>query len=125
MMTQVLESGGILMWPLLLLALGVIFLGARAALLLRRGERGDTVAAGLRAILFWGSMSVVLGLLGTTIGIVQMTQAIQLVEVVEERLVYGGIGVALVTSIFGLVIFTLSAILWFTLRQWQLRRTPA
>jgi biopolymer transport protein ExbB/TolQ len=120
-MTHAFQTGGILMWPLVLIALAVLFLSVRAGLLLRSGERSEAVGGRLRAILFWGAMSVVLGVLGTAIGLVQMTQALHLLGHVEDRLVYGGIGAALVTSIFGLVIFTVSAILWFSLRQWQVR----
>jgi biopolymer transport protein ExbB/TolQ len=121
-MTEAFLSGGVLMWPLLLIAVAVIVLGVRAALLMRSTGLPDAASGRLRAILFWGGMSVVLGLLGTTIGIVQMTQAIAMAGGgVPPSILSGGIAVSLVTFLFGLVVFLLSAVLWFSLRQWQLR----
>jgi biopolymer transport protein ExbB/TolQ len=123
-MREAFLSGGFLMWPLLVIAVAVLFLGARAAILLRGEAPDEAVESRLRALLFWGAMSVVLGLLGTTIGIVQVTQAIAMAGAVSPSLLSGGLAVSLVTFIFGLLIFLLSAILWFSLRQWRLRAAP-
>jgi biopolymer transport protein ExbB/TolQ len=121
-MREVFLSGGVVMWPLLLIAAAVVVLAVRATLLMRSTGRPDVASGRLRAILFWGTMSVVLGLLGTTIGIVQMTQAIAMSGGgVHPAILSGGIAVSLVTFLFGLLVFLLSAVLWFSLRQWQLR----
>ena len=95
----------------------------RAAILLGRpGARDPDVDGTLRAILFWGVMSVVLGLLGTTVGLVQMSEAIvRANRMVEPTTLVGGFGVSLITSIFGLLIFLVAALLWFSLRHWHLR----
>jgi biopolymer transport protein ExbB/TolQ len=116
-------SGGIVMWPLLAVGIGVLVLAARAAWLIHRGERPAAEAEStIQAILFWGVMSVLLGVLGTTIGIIQMAQAVGLAGGVEAPLLWGGFGVALVTLLFGLLIFVVSLPLWFGLRQWAARR---
>lgn len=120
-MREAFLSGGILMWPLLVIGIGVLVLAVRSAWLLSRSERSAAEAdQRLQAILFWGVMSVVLGFLGTTVGIIQMAQAITLAGAVHPPLVWGGFGVALVTLIFGLLIFLVAAVLWFVLRQWSL-----
>jgi biopolymer transport protein ExbB/TolQ len=124
-MTTAFEQGGIVMYPLLVIALGVLWLAGRTAWLLTRSDRAAAeVDRPLQGVLFWGAFSVVLGLLGTVIGIIQIAQAIMLAGQVEAMLVWGGFGVALVTLIFGLVIFLVAALLWFALRQWSGRRLP-
>lgn len=123
-MLDAFTSGGIMMWPLLLIGAGVLVLTARVVWLLREREpRTVEAEPSLQAILFWGGMSVVLGLIGTVIGLIQISQAVALAGGVNATLVWGGVGVSLVTLIFGLLIFTVSALAWFVLRQWS-RRLP-
>jgi biopolymer transport protein ExbB/TolQ len=111
-------SGGILMYPLLVIALGVVLLAARAGWLLRRAERpAAELDQRLQAIVFWGGMSVVLGLLGTSLGLAQMAHAVRLAGAVEPPLLWTGFAMALVTLVFGLSIFALALLLWFPLRQ--------
>lgn len=133
-------SGGIMMWPMLAVGVGILILAVRAAVRLRAVGRPQTGSAeetglerrradelpadvdrSLQAILFWGAMAVLLGLLGTVVGVVVMTQAIALAGSVEPPLVWGGVGVSLVTLVFGLLIFLLAAFSWFGLRQWSQR----
>lgn len=122
-MTGMIEAGGIVMYPLLVIAIGIVALAGRTAWLLARSERAAAeVERPLQGVLFWGGFSVVLGLLGTTIGVIQMAQAIMLAGQVEATLVWGGFGVSLVTLIFGLLIFLVAALLWFMLRQWSWHR---
>lgn len=121
-MIEMFRSGGVIMWPMLVVAIGIVWVGFRTATRLRSGgAEPDAVQRGLQAILFWGVMSVVLGIVGTVGGLVIMTQAISLAGSVDARLVWGGVGVSLVTLIFGLVIFLVSAVVWFVLRQWEAR----
>lgn len=111
-------SGGIMMWPMLVVGLGVGWLTFRTALRLRRGrEAPEEARRGLQAILFWGAMAVILGVLGTVVGLVVMAQAIGLAGAVESHLVWSGVGVSLVTLVFGLLIFLFSAVCWFLLRR--------
>jgi biopolymer transport protein ExbB/TolQ len=115
------SDGGLMMWPLLATAAGILWLSARTALRLAGGDRAriEDAGRGLPAILFWGAMAAVLGLLGTVIGIIVMTQQIQLAGAVEPSLVWAGVGVTLNTFVFGLLVFLLSAVSWFVLRQWH------
>ncbi len=125
-MIEAFRSGGIMMWPLLAVAIGILALALRAAVRLARAERGSVheVERWLQAILFWGATALVLGILGTVVGLVVMARAIGLAGAVEAPLVWGGLGVSLVTLVFGLLIFLLAALAWFTLRAW-LRRSEA
>jgi hypothetical protein len=122
-MLNAFHGGGIIMYPLLMAAVGVAWLAARTAWLLSRSDRvAVEVERSLHGVLFWGAFSVVLGLLGTVIGVIQMAQAITLAGQVEATLVWGGFGVSLITLIFGLLIFLVAGLLWFALRQWYWHR---
>jgi biopolymer transport protein ExbB/TolQ len=60
---------------------------------------------------------VVIGMLGTLVGIAQAATAIESSGgTVGAALVWGGMKVALNTTIFSLLIFSLASILWFGLR---------
>lgn len=138
-MTEWFSNGGIMMWPMLAVAIGIVILAARAAARLygraktesaatreTGRERGSLTAEPpaevdrwLQAILFWGGMAVLLGLLGTVVGVIVMTQAISLAGSVEPPLVWSGFGVSLITFVFGLLIFLFAAFAWFALRHWS------
>lgn len=131
-MSEFFASGGVMMWPILAVALGVLWIAVRTGVRLAgagSGPGGSTpegatapeVARGLQGILFWGAMAVVLGFLGTTVGVVVMARAVALAGAVEAPLIWGGVGVALVTLAFGLAVFLLAALLWFLLRSWEAR----
>jgi len=121
-MTGFFAQGGIVMYPLVAVALGVVWLAARSAWLIQRGESASAELDGsLHGLLFWGLFAALLGLLGTSIGVIQMAQAATLARSVEAYLIWGGLGVALVTLIFGLLILLLAGLLWFTLRAWSVR----
>lgn len=115
-------NGGVVMWPMTATLIGVIWLTLRAAVRLRNGDADlDAVEHETQAILFWGVISLVLGVLGTVLGVVIMTQAVVLANAVEPALVWGGVGVAAVSLIFGLTIFLLSSVCWFLLNRWAVR----
>jgi biopolymer transport protein ExbB/TolQ len=121
-MIDAFQSGGIMMWPMLAIGLGILALAIRTAFaLFGSGVPEPQTETRLQAILFWGVMAALLGLLGTAVGIIQMAQVLAVLGQVESPLVYGGIGVVLVTLVFGMMIFLVAAICWFLLRQAYLR----
>lgn len=121
-MVEMFRSGGVMMWPMLLVTVGILVLAARAAALLARAEPSAAEAERrLNAILFWAGMSVVLGVLGTVVGFVQIGQAVMLAGAVEQSTIWGGVAVALVTLIFGLLTLLVALLLWYGLKQWLLR----
>lgn len=117
-------QGGFFMWPLLLIGLVVGGQTLRAALALGRGRIGapGELESRLQAILFWGIFAAVLGLLATLGGISQIATTIGRAGGAEPFLVWGGVGVALVTLIFGMLILIAAAVAWFALWQWYGRR---
>jgi hypothetical protein len=119
-------SGGVMMWPILAVGVGVAWLAGRTALGIRGGHAGrGAVARGLQALLFWGGMSVVLGILGMATGLVIMAQAVRAAGAVHAPLIWGGLSVALVPLVFSLVVFLFAATAWFVLRQWSERAWEA
>jgi hypothetical protein len=120
-MTGFVGSGGVVMWPMAAVALGILWLAARTAAGLRQGASDEEVQRGLFGLLFWGGMSVLLGVLGSVIGFVVMTQAAALAGAVEPRLIWGGVSHSLISLIFGTALFLLAATLWFVLRLWHHR----
>jgi hypothetical protein len=119
---QAFSDGGYIMWPMLATALGIVYLAVATALRLRRPDVDvDDTTRSLQSILFWGVISMLLGLLGTVTGIVVASQAIALAGEVDPRLVWGGFSVTLISFVFGLVIFLFAALLWFPLRHWHSR----
>lgn len=111
------EDGGYMMWPILICAILVVALAANTGSKLFRGEARalPEMQSGLDAVLFWGAFAVVLGVLGTVVGLIQMAQAIQLAGDVEPVLVWGGFGVSLVTTLFGLLVLSVALLVWFGL----------
>jgi biopolymer transport protein ExbB/TolQ len=121
---EVFLSGGIAMWPLLAVGLGIVYTAARVAAALRRAAFDDA-GRGLQGLLFWGGMSVLLGLLGTVGGFVVMTQAAARAGSIDAQLIWGGVSLSLVTLAFGTALFILAAALWFPLRGWHQRALAA
>jgi biopolymer transport protein ExbB/TolQ len=90
-------------------------------------KQGEADRAGLarRTIdgsVFWGAYALALGILGTLVGFMMAAQAVEALGRVETPLVWGGVKVALSTTLYGLLIFLGAALLWLGLRHWH-RRT--
>ena len=77
--------------------------------------------AWIDAILFWGGFAVICGILGTLVGIIIAAQAIEAYGEVSPVLVWGGIKVAFLTSVFGVLILGFASLSWFVLQlRWRL-----
>lgn len=125
-MMGVFAQGGVIMWPLLLIALVIVALDVWAFARTRGMDAPDPVLeTGIDATLFWGAWAGVVGLLGTFVGIYQAAGFIEQAGAINAGLIWGGIKVALTTTIFGLLIFTLAGITWFILRTMYRRRAAA
>jgi hypothetical protein len=110
-------DGGLMMYPIVLSGLAALGLTAWAGWRLWRDGRVDArVEAGVDGVLFWGGFALLLGVLGTVIGIAHAAQMIEMAGEVHTTLVWAGIKVSLITTIWGGLILTLSALLWFVLR---------
>ena len=114
---------GFMRYPLTLSLVIVTVLALWSAnRLFRPGASPDRLTkAWLDAILFWGGFAVICGVLGTLIGVVLAAQSIEAAGDVSTTLVWGGIKVAMLTSVFGMLILGFAALLWFVLQlRWRL-----
>jgi biopolymer transport protein ExbB len=98
--------------------------GITAARSLRSASGPDPrLEARIDGVLFWGGFGVVLGIIGSLIGVVQAARIIEAAGgVVEPILIWGGIRVALTSTIVALLVFGLAALAWFALRRGYARR---
>ena len=119
------ESLGFPRWPLAFSFVVVSLLALwSASKLFRPGASADlSTKAWLDAILFWGGFAVISGVLGTLIGIIIASQAIEAAGEVSAPLIWGGIKVAMLSSALGMLILAFAALLWFVLQlRWRLLR---
>lgn len=122
-MSVVWEQMGVIRWPLAFSLLAVLVLSCwSGAKLFRSSARADLrTKAWLDAILFWGGFAVVTGVLGTLIGVIIASQAIEAAGAVSAPLMWGGIKVAMLSSAFGLLILAFASLIWFLLQmRWRL-----
>ena len=114
---------GFMRYPLAFCFVAVLVLVLWSAFkLFRPGADPDLhTKAWMDAILFWGGFAVICGVLGTLIGIIIAAQAIEAAGDVSTTLIWGGIKVAFLTSVFGVLILGFAALSWFVLQlRWRL-----
>ncbi len=122
-MTLVFSEMGFMRWPLLFSLAAVTLLAAWSAWRLLGGSPAADLRtkAWIDAILFWGGFAMVAGVLGTLVGVVVAAQAIEIAGEVSTGLVWGGVKVAMLTSVAGTAILALASLLWFALQlRWRL-----
>ncbi len=114
---------GFIRWPLMFSFLVVVGLALFSAVrLFRPGATPDLHSkAWLDAILFWGGFASISGLLGTLIGFTIATQSVEAAGEVNVTLMWGGIKVSMLASLFGVLILAFASLLWFGLQlRWRL-----
>ena len=112
------QEMGVYFWPLALIALAVIGLALRSAARLRgnRPEETALVEHTINAVLFWGFVAAVVGVLGQFHGIYQALKVISAAGEVSPAIVWGGLAVSFSTTLAGLGILLAAALLWAALR---------
>jgi hypothetical protein len=127
-MSATFSDMGFMRWPLTFSLAIVVALTAWSALRLfgSRAMADPRTKAWVDAILFWGGFALVTGVLGTLIGIVVSAQSIERAGEVSSTLVWGGIKVAMLTSVMGALILALAGLAWFVLQiRWRLLAADA
>lgn len=117
------QEMGFMRYPLAFSFMVVLALSAwSVSRLYRPGAEADLrTRAWIDGILFWGGFALIAGVLGTLVGIIVAAQSIELAGEVSTTLVWGGIKIAMLTSVTGLLILAASALLWFFLQlRWRL-----
>jgi hypothetical protein len=123
-MMDLVNAGGFMMYPMIAIALAVagMTVWSWRTLQVRQAGAVAVVETRIDSVLFWGAYGVVLGILGTLVGIAQAASAIQAAGAVSAPMVWGGIRVALITVIFGFLVFSVALVAWFALRVVYRRR---
>ncbi len=114
---------GFIRWPLMFSFLVVVGLALFSAVrLFRPGATPDLHSkAWLDAILFWGGFASIAGLLATLVGFTIATQSVEAAGEVNITLMWGGIKVSMLGSLFGVLILAFASLLWFVLQlRWRL-----
>ena len=114
---------GFIRWPLVFSFMAVTGLALWSAIKLFRPRATPDLhtKAWLDAILFWGGVATISGLLGTLVGFTIATQSVEAAGEVNVTLMWGGIKVSMLGSLFGVLILAFAALLWFVLQlRWRL-----
>ena len=116
-------SGGIFMWPILIIAITILYLSIRKIidLFFLDIQNNSKLKNGINAILFWGSFSVILGIFAHFVGIYEAMQAIMAANDVSPAIVANGYAVSLNTILSGLFLFMISSIIWLVL-SWRYKK---
>jgi len=122
-MIEFFQNGGPMMWLLLIIAFLIIFLTSKKTIQLfsKQDLPEPVLENGINAIIFWGSIAAVLGFFAHYLGIYNAMQAIAKATAVSPAIIASGYSVSLITILSGLILFIISAIIWFILR-WRYRR---
>ena len=125
-MMEFFKQGGFFMWPILVISIVIGVLAVWAFVRTRDLDGPDAdVETGIDAVLFWGVWVVVVGLLGTFTGIYLAAGVIEQAAAVSPAVIWSGIRIALTTTLFGLFVFCVAALMWLGLRVSYRRRVAA
>ena len=90
--------------------------GQRGRLFGGNATEAPQAAQGMHAILFWGTISALLGILGQLSGIYKALNVIMRASEISPSAIAMGFAESLTTTITGLLILFFSAIAWFALQ---------
>jgi hypothetical protein len=111
------KSMGMFLFPMLIMAVVILVLAIRKFADLFGGKDLTSYQRqkGLHAILFWGVVSAVFGVLGQVTGIYNALNAIRQAKEISPQVVAMGLAQSYTTTIFGLELMIIAGIIWFIL----------
>lgn len=121
-MIELWEAMGFIRYPLTFSSMVILALVLYSSVRLFEGDARTLpmTRTWTDAVLFWGGFAFITGVLGTLLGIVLAAQSIEQAGTVSPMLVWGGIKVALYSSVFGLLVLAASSLAWFALHlRWR------
>jgi biopolymer transport protein ExbB/TolQ len=116
-MIEFFMAGGPYMWLILGLSIVIALLVIRKAidLFVRTDLTPERLERGLNAILFWGCISAVLGVLGQFQGYYLSLRVVASAPVISPKMLAEGMAQATITTLFGLAQLFFAALAWFGL----------
>ena len=125
-MIRFLMEAGPFIWPIILLTglIGFLVVWNIVFLLLRPTGPIPARRKSIDAVIFWGGVAAVLGMLGQWMGIHKMTKVIYEAGVVSPPAVCFGISESLWTPLAGMAVLLCAAVLWslLRLRLWSIEQ---
>jgi biopolymer transport protein ExbB/TolQ len=108
---------GIFGLPMILIAIAIAVLTIKKVvdLFVKKDLPSHKLQSGLHAILFWGAVCAVFGILGQVTGTYNALGVIMKAREISPNMVAQGFAESLTTTIFGLGVLLVSAIIWFIL----------
>lgn len=99
----------------LLVVIAILAIKKAVDLFFRARLDAAALESGLHAILFWGVIAAVLGVLGQVSGIYRALNIIVNAKEIDPKIVAMGFAESFTTTIFGLALFVAAAVIWFAL----------
>ena len=114
---------GIYGWPLLIMSLVIAGLIVRSVLKLAASDKPLDAAfeSSLNAIVYWGVIAAVTGFLGQYHGIYNGLSAVIRATEIDPHIVAAGFAESFTTTLWGLILFVVSAMVWLGLGTWYRR----
>ena len=111
-------SGGMYMWILLLFAIIIMALSIQKLTWILKAGQLNLIQyeRSIYAILFWGGISLMVGLFAHFHGIYNAMQAIARAQDISPAIVAEGYRLSLITVLSGMFLFIISLLIWFALR---------
>lgn len=127
------QSGGVMMWPVLLAGLIAVGLAVDAWRRLSSKELTGVASRRVRgrvdAVLVWGVLSVLMGLIGTLVGVSLVARttgrALEAGRELPAEVIWDGLRVTLPPVLLGLMVLLVAMGLWFGLRSVYRRKVAA
>lgn len=110
------ENMGLLGWPMVAAAFLLLLQIARVAAQ-RHRHPSRHLTMNRHAILVWGLLNALLGVLGTALGLVATARSVERAGHVDPDLLGPGIRVALTPALVGSSLFALAMLAWLVLTQ--------
>lgn len=115
---------GVTAYPLAALALATLLQGIHGFRGLSRSAPPGGSSFRIHAVLAWGGLAALVGLIGSLVGVGMMARWAEGVAEVPSSLLWGGLRVALSTTLFGLLTFFFAALAWMGLLALEGRSLP-
>ena len=111
------EGGPLFMSVIYILWIAVIILAIRFLIIHIKDKQNVKLKRTNDAILFLGSFTFIFGIFGQTIGIFEALEAIEAAGDISPALIFGGLKVSMITTLYGFGLLLISGIIWFIFRN--------
>ena len=100
-MIEAFRDGGVMMWPMLIVALGIAWTAVRTAVRVQRSPGAEDVRRGMQSVLFWGGVAALLGLSSGRVDLVLIWVGVKMLLKIDVFYIPTTISLAVVATIIG------------------------